>query len=60
MNSRLDTIQAAILLAKFDVFVKEELDAVNRVADQYTELLSDIVDTPTIKKGFFPVGYSIQ
>ena len=38
MNSRLDTIQAAILLAKFDVFVKEELDAVNRVADQYTEL----------------------
>lgn len=53
MNSRLDTIQAAVLLAKFDIFVNEELDAVNRIADQYTELLPDIVDTPTVKDGFF-------
>lgn len=39
MNSRLDTIQAAVLLAKFDTFCNEELKAVNRVANWYGELL---------------------
>ncbi len=32
MNSRLDTIQAAILLAKFKAFIDYELDNVNRIA----------------------------
>lgn len=41
MNSRLDTLQAAILLAKFDAFAKEELTAVNYVADLYNTKLSD-------------------
>lgn len=39
MNSRLDTIQAAVLLAKFDTFCNEELKAVNHVANWYGELL---------------------
>lgn len=52
MNSRLDTIQAAILLPKFDAFEKYELDAVNKVASQYTERLRGKVITPTIPDGY--------
>ena len=52
LNSRLDTIQAAILLAKFDNFVNKEIDAVNRVASQYSELLADLVHIPVLKDGF--------
>lgn len=53
MNSRLDTIQAAILLPKFKAFVEYELDAVNQVANLYTELLknSNLV-TPYVPKGY--------
>lgn len=53
INSRLDTIQAAILLPKLKVFREYELDAVNRVADWYTERLSDVVKTPTVLEGFY-------
>lgn len=42
MNSRLDTLQAGILLAKFPTFRDQELADVNRLAEKYTELLSDI------------------
>lgn len=42
MNSRLDTLQAGVLLAKFDTFRDEELEEVNNVAKKYTQLLSDI------------------
>lgn len=52
LNSRLDTLQAAVLLAKFDCFVNEEIDAVNSVAKKYSEYLADIVSVPTIKEGF--------
>lgn len=41
MNSRLDTIQAAILLPKLDAFDKHEVAAVNAVAAKYTERLKD-------------------
>ena len=41
MNSRLDTLQAAILLAKLPVFRDEELVKVNNVAKKYIEKLSD-------------------
>lgn len=47
MNSRLDTLQAAVLLAKLDFF-EEELEACQRVADRYTNLLKDAVQTPHI------------
>lgn len=53
MNSRLDTLQAAILLPKFKAFVEEELDAVNNAADLYTERLKDVVITPYVKEGFY-------
>lgn len=53
LNSRLDTLQAAILLAKLEAFVEYELDAVNRVAYLYTENLSDLVQTPVVPEGYY-------
>lgn len=52
LNSRLDTLQAAVLLAKFDNFVDMEIDAVNLVAEQYSQYLSDVVEVPAVKSGF--------
>ncbi len=52
INSRLDTIQAAVLLAKFDTFVNKEIDAVNKVARWYTDRLKGIVETPVVLDGF--------
>lgn len=62
MNSRLDTMQAAILLAKLDAFINTELDAVNWAADQYTERLSGLVKTPVVPDGFYSswAQYTIQ
>lgn len=51
-NSRLDTIQAAILIPKLEVFRKYELEAVNSIATRYTEMLNDIVGTPFIPRGY--------
>lgn len=51
-NSRLDTLQAAILLPKFKAFVEYEFADVNRAAAWYTERLSDKVVTPYIPEGF--------
>lgn len=53
MNSRLDTIQAAILQVKLNAFTNYELEAVNIVARQYTEQLAGIVATPVIPDGFY-------
>lgn len=52
MNSRLDTLQAAILLPKFKAFADYEVDAVNRVAERYTAALKDKVVTPTVPAGY--------
>lgn len=62
VNSRLDTLQAAVLLPKFKAFCDSELAAVNRVADQYTELLKDVVKTPAVSEGFYSswAQYTIQ
>lgn len=48
MNSRLDALQAAILLPKLNAFINYELDAVNQVAAWYTENLTGLVTTPFI------------
>ena len=48
IGGRLDTIQAAILLAKLPHFSKELKDR-QKVADQYTSGLSNILQTPVIK-----------
>jgi dTDP-4-amino-4,6-dideoxygalactose transaminase len=47
INGRLDTLQAAILLAKLDAF-DEELKARNRIAEKYTLGFKDILKTPSI------------
>ena len=51
MNSRLDTIQAAILQVKLRAFDKE-VECVNEAARHYTQLLKDKVKTPVIPEGF--------
>jgi UDP-2-acetamido-2-deoxy-ribo-hexuluronate aminotransferase len=45
MNSRLDTLQAAVLLAKISVF-REETERRNALADRYSEGLRGIVPVP--------------
>lgn len=45
MNSRLDTIQAAVLLKKLG-FLEEELEACAKVAEAYSVRLRDVVDIP--------------
>ncbi|MEG1186179.1 MAG: DegT/DnrJ/EryC1/StrS family aminotransferase, partial [Eubacterium sp.] len=53
MNSRLDTIQAAILQVKLKAFIDYELDAVNQVARWYNEALKDTaIKTPQIPEGY--------
>jgi len=47
LNSRLDTLQAAVLLAKMDFF-EEELAACEQVAERYTRRLEGAVQTPHI------------
>jgi len=54
MNSRLDTIQAAVLLAKLNVFVDDEIAAVNKVASWYDEMLAGT----TLALPFVPEGYT--
>ena len=50
LNSRLDTIQAAILIEKLKIF-PDELLARDRLATAYTDTLTDNVTTPTVVKG---------
>ncbi|MDD3700329.1 MAG: DegT/DnrJ/EryC1/StrS family aminotransferase [Bacteroidales bacterium] len=53
LNSRLDTLQAAILLPKFEAFKNEELDKVNQIASLYTQRLSTLYTTPWIPDGYY-------
>ena len=61
MNSRLDTIQAAILLEKLDVF-PTELKARNIAADKYTRDLKNIYKTPVVPTGYLSswAQYTLQ
>lgn len=52
LNSRLDTIQAAILLPKLEAFEGYELKARNKFAKLYTEKLKDVVKTPVVPDGY--------
>lgn len=62
LNSRLDTIQAAILSVKLKAFKEYEVDAVNKAAEQYTALLKDTVTVPVVPEGFYSswAQYTIQ
>ena len=51
-NSRLDTIQAAILLPKLHAFHDYEVAAVNIVAERYTARLADLFVTPLVLPDF--------
>lgn len=61
-NSRLDTIQAAILLPKLHAFVEYERDNVNKVATKYTEGLKELVVTPEFDEKYISswAQYCIQ
>ncbi len=62
-NSRLDTLQAAILLPKFKAFVDYELSDINKVASWYTEGLKDTdLVLPQIMANFFSswAQYTVQ
>ena len=62
LNSRLDTIQAAILQVKLQAFIDYELEQVNRIASLYTEKLKDIVKTPIVPAGYYSswAQYTVQ
>lgn len=54
MNSRLDTLQAGILLVKFAAFEEYELADVNKMALHYTEQLKDVngLTVPVVPEGY--------
>ena len=65
LNSRLDTIQAAVIDVKLSAFDDYELVDINKAADKYTEKLSALgekVKTPVIPAGFYSswAQYTIQ
>ena len=62
LNSRLDTIQAAILSVKLKAFSQYEVADVNKVANKYSELLRGIVKIPFVPDGFCSswAQYTIQ
>jgi dTDP-4-amino-4,6-dideoxygalactose transaminase len=47
MNSRLDTLQAAILIEKLAIFA-DEIRARNKIANRYAHLLEGLVQTPKV------------
>ena len=53
LNSRLDSVQAAILLVKLKAFREHELEDVNRVAERFSEKLRNVVKVPEVPKGFY-------
>ena len=53
MNSRLDTLQAAILKIKFKAFHEYELRDINKAAALYTGKLSGKVKTPVVPEGYY-------
>ena len=62
-NSRIDTIQAAILLVKLKAFADYELDDINKAASWYNELLSDTeLVLPSIPDGYLSswAQYTVQ
>lgn len=62
LNSRLDTLQAAVLQVKFNAFKNYEVEDINKAAALYTERLEGIVNTPIIPKRYYSswAQYTIQ
>ena len=61
LNGRLDTIQAAVLLSKLEVF-ENEMEKKKQIASKYTESLRDTFLTPVIPDNCFSVyaQYTLQ
>jgi len=51
MTSRLDTIQAAVLIEKLKIFA-DEIDARDRVAQRYAAGLEDVSIVPVVPDGY--------
>ena len=63
LNSRLDTLQAAILQVKLKAFIEYEVSDVNKVAEWYSEKLSDTaLILPIVNSGFVSswAQYTVQ
>ena len=60
LNGRLDSMQAAILLPKLKIY-NQEIESRQEVANNYSEILSEYVQTPFIPKDYVSVWaqYSI-
>ncbi|MFZ5791663.1 MAG: DegT/DnrJ/EryC1/StrS family aminotransferase [Pseudomonadota bacterium] len=54
INGRLDTLQAAVLLAKLESF-EEEIAARQDVANRYNQALASLVTVPTVRPGALSV-----
>ena len=54
MNSRLDTVQAAVLLEKLQIFA-DEIATRDRVAKRYSERLAEAAIVPTVPEGLASV-----
>lgn len=52
MNSRLDTLQASVLLPKLKIFKEDELRNRNIVAQKYTNILQEYFQTPLVLPEF--------
>ena len=52
MNSRLDTIQAAVICEKLK-FLDEELESCNKVAEAYNSYLEGTVSIPNVLNGYY-------
>lgn len=50
MTARLDTIQAAVLIEKLDIF-EDEMAARDRIAARYNTLLADVATVPAVAPG---------
>jgi dTDP-4-amino-4,6-dideoxygalactose transaminase len=49
INSRLDSLQAAVLLAKLSIFA-EEIELRQQIAERYSAALADVVEVPVIDR----------
>lgn len=57
MNSRLDTMQAAILRVKLRAFINYEIEDVNEAASVYDSALADVAEEKGIVLPVVPKGY---
>ena len=52
MNSRLDTLQAAVLQVKLKAFREYELEDTDQIASEYAKGLAGCVETPRVPEGY--------